>query len=123
MLSPSREINMDRCSHSCTKIGWAGMDISVFLIQHESFSTFSFHRISYGLDTPSQSFENSQHITTFLHGDNSKLVLFIDPNEEGFVIIVEDSTTLRPVSFHSSNSQVGIPRHEKEVIIHKLLSN
>jgi len=36
---------------------------------------------------------------------------------------VEDTTTLRPVSLHTSNLEISIPRHEKEVIINKLLSD
>jgi len=36
---------------------------------------------------------------------------------------VEDATTLRPITLHTSNSQVAVTRHEEEVIINKLLTH
>ena len=34
-----------------------------------------------------------------------------------------DATALGPVTLHASNLQVGVTRHEEEVVIHKLLTN
>merc|ERR1719184_445085 len=65
----------------------------------------------------------TSNISSLLHGDNSELILFIDPDEEGFLVIMEDTTTLRPVSLHTSNSQVPISRDEQEVIVNQLLAN
>merc|ERR1719391_1448824 len=70
-----------------------------------------------------QSAEDSLDITTLLHGDDTGLVLFIDPEEERFGIVVEDTTSLGPVTLHSSDSQVTISTHEEEMIINKLLSD
>merc|ERR1719195_1443134 len=54
-------------------------------------------------------------------GGDVGLVLLVDPHEEGLGVIVEDSTALRPVTLHTSNSQVSVSRHEEEVVINKLL--
>merc|ERR1719206_1238296 len=35
MLSPSRKVNMDGCSHTSTKIGWARVDITILFIKAE----------------------------------------------------------------------------------------
>jgi len=35
VLGPARQINMDRCSHACTKIGWAGVDVSKLVREAE----------------------------------------------------------------------------------------
>ena len=43
--------------------------------------------------------------------------------KEGFVLVVEDSSTLWPVSLHASSLQVLVSRHEQEMIIHKLLAD
>ena len=72
---------------------------------------------------PGQSFEYTLDITTLLHGDDSKLILFIDPDKECFGCVVEDTTALWPVTLHTSYLQVWISRHEEEVIIDQLLSD
>merc|ERR1719328_813374 len=38
MLCPSRQVNMDRCSHSSSKIGWARVNISILGIKAEVLS-------------------------------------------------------------------------------------
>ena len=72
---------------------------------------------------PGQSFEYTLDITTLLHGDDSKLILFVDPDKECFGCVVEDTTALWPVTLHTSYLQVWISRHEEEVIIDQLLSD
>merc|ERR1719356_550363 len=123
MLSPSREINMDRCSHASTKIGGAGMNVTILLIQAEALARFLHDRVSNSLDTLGKSLKDTLDITTILHRDDSQLVFFIDPDEEGLLVIVENTTTLRPVTLHTSNLEVSVSRHKQEVIINKLLAN
>ena len=72
---------------------------------------------------PGQSFEYTLDITTLLHGDDSKLILFVDPDKECFGCVVEDTTAFWPVTLHTSYLQVWISRHEEEVIIDQLLSD
>ena len=72
---------------------------------------------------PGQSFEYTPDISTLLHGNDSKLILLIDPDKECFGCVVEDTTTLWPVTLHTSYLQVWISRHEEEVIIDQLLSD
>merc|ERR1719288_124740 len=67
--------------------------------------------------------ENSLDVASLLHGDNSGLIFLVDPEKEGLGVIVEDSTTLGPVTLHTSNSQVFVSAHEEEVVINKLLTN
>jgi len=122
-LSPSWEINMDRCSHSSTKIGWARVDVTILGIKAEVLSRFLLDRVTNSLDSSCKSLKDTLDITSLLHGDNSELILFINPNEEGLGIIVEDTTSLRPISFHTSNSKISITRNKQEMIINKLLSD
>merc|ERR1719219_2055198 len=54
-------------------------------------------------------------------GDDTELVLLVDPGQEGLGIVVEDATSLGPVALHTSNSEVSISRHEEEMIVDELL--
>ena len=65
----------------------------------------------------------SKLILTLLHGDDSELVLLIDPSEESLLLVVIDPPALRPVPLHASHLEVGISGHEEEVVIHQLLAD
>merc|ERR1719204_1464830 len=108
MFGPSWEINMDRCSHSSTKIGWARVDVTILGIKAEVLSRFLLDRVTNSLDSSCKSLKDTLDITSLLHGDNSELILFIDPDEESLGIIVENTTSLRPISLHTSNSKISI---------------
>merc|ERR1712242_49133 len=114
---------MDRCSHSSTQVGWAGVNVTVFGIQTEVLSRLFLDRVTNSLDAPSKPLKDSLYITTLLHRNDSELILLIDPDKESLGSIVEDTSALRPVSLHTSNSQISVARHKKEVIINKLLSD
>ena len=49
-----------------------------------------------------ESFENLLDVGALLHGDNSKLIFFVDPDEECFVVVVVDTSGFRPVSFKTA---------------------
>jgi len=44
-----------------------------------------------------ESSKNSSNVSSWLHRDNSQLVFFIDPNEEGLVVVMEDTSSFGPV--------------------------
>ena len=43
-----------------------------------------------------ESSEDGLDITTRLHGDDSELIFFIDPNQEGLCRIAENTTSIWP---------------------------
>jgi hypothetical protein len=47
-------------------------------------------------------------VSTLLHGDDSQLIFFVNPDEERLVVIVEDSTTLWPVSVQATSFQESV---------------
>merc|ERR1712241_97079 len=122
-LGPSGKVDVDGCSHASSKIGWAGVNITELLGQLEVLAGFSLDGVLYSLNTSGQSFENTLDITSLLHGNDSELILFIDPDKECFGFVVEDTTAFWPVTFHTSYLQVWISRHEEEVVIDQLLSD
>ena len=60
---------------------------------------------------------------THLHRNNTKLIFFVDPGQESFFLVVVDTSTFWPVSFHTSGNQVFVSRDEQEMVINQLLAN
>merc|ERR1719322_1156344 len=122
-LGPSREVDVDGGSHASSKIGWARVNVTELFGQLEVLAGFSLDGVLYSLNTSGQSFEYTSYITSLLHGNDSELIFFIDPDKECFGFVVEDTTAFGPVTFHTSYLQVWISRHEEEVVIDQLLSD
>ena len=68
-----------------------------------------------------ESGENGSDISTLLHRDDSQLVLLVDPDEEGLLIVVVDSSALRPVSVEVAGIKETISLLKEEVVGDKLL--
>merc|ERR1711983_160158 len=123
LLGVAGEVNVDGGSHTSTKVGGAGVDVAVLLGQGVVLARLGLDTISDGLDTTGEAGEDSLDIASLLHGDDTSLILLVDPHKEGLGVIVEDSTTLGPVTLHTSNSQVTVSRDEEEMVINKLLTD
>ena len=108
VLGPSGEVDVDGCTHTSSQVGWARVDITEFGGDLEVLARFSLDGISDSLDTPGETLENTLDITTLLHGDDTELILLIDPDQESLGGIVEDTTALGPVTLHTGNLQVGV---------------
>merc|ERR1712203_567033 len=123
LLGPAREVNMDGGTHTSSKIGGAGVDESVLFRESKVLATLSLDRVSNSLDTTSKTSQDTLDITALLHGDDSHLILLIDPEKEGLGSVVEYSTALWPITLHTSNSEVTVSTDKEEVIINKLLTD
>ena len=99
---------MDRGAHAGAQVGGARVDVSKLGGDLEVLARFSLDGISDSLDTPGETLENTLDITTLLHGDDTELILLIDPDQESLGGIVEDTTALGPVTLHTGNLQVGV---------------
>jgi hypothetical protein len=114
---------MDRGTHASAQVGGAGVDVAKLGAEQEVLARLGLDRVSNSLNATGKALKNSKDISAILHGDDAELIFLIDPNKEGFGIIVEDATTLRPVTLHASNLEIWVSRHEEEVVIHKLLTD
>jgi len=112
--SKLRELNMDRSSKGSSKVGGARSDVTEAFVMSESGNLLNL-RGSNG-----KSRENGSDVSTLLHRDDSKLVLFIDPDEEGFLVVVEDTSSLGPVSVKATCLEESVSFFEEEVIGNKL---
>jgi len=123
LLCPSGKIDVDRGTHTSSKIGGAGVDVSVLLGEGKVLAALSLDRVSDSLDSTGKTREDSLDISSLLHGDDSHLVLLVDPEKEGLGSVVEDSTSLWPVTLHTSNGKVTVSADKEEVIINELLTD
>jgi len=123
VLGPARQVNVDRGPHASTKVGGAGVDVAILLVKTEVLTSLSLHRVLDSLDTLGQSAEHFPNVSSLLHGDNTELILLVDPDEESLLCVVEDTTSLRPVTLHTSNGQVPVSRHKEEVVVDELLAD
>ena len=103
VLGPARQVNVDGGPHASTKVGGAGVDVAVLLGQGEVLAALSLDGVPDGLNATGKTGEDSLDVAALLHGDDPHLVLLVHPQEEGLSGIVEDSTTLRPVTLHAGN--------------------
>merc|ERR1719236_325437 len=123
LLGPSGEIDVDGGPHASTQVGGAGVDVAELLRQLEVLARLSLDTVLDSLDATGQPLEDTLDVTALLHGDDPGLILLVDPDQEGLGLVVEDATALGPVALHTSNLQVGVTRHEEEVVIDQLLAD
>jgi len=122
VLGPAGQVNVDGGTHASSQVGGAGVDVAELLGVLELLATFSLDRFTDSGDTLGEPLEDSLDVTSLLHGDDTELILLVDPDQEGLGFVVEDTTALGPVTLHTGNLQVGITRHEEEVVINQLLA-
>jgi len=122
-LGPAREVNVDGSAHASSKIGGAGVDVSVLLGESIFLARFSLNRSLNSSDSTGKTCKDTLDITSLFHGDDTGLVLLVNPQKEGLGFIVEDTTALRPVTLHTSNSQVTVTIDKEEMIIDQLLAD
>jgi hypothetical protein len=68
-----------------------------------------------------ESVEDFGNTGTLLHGDDSELVLLVDPDEERLGLVVENSTTTGPVTVEVASGEETVSLLEKEVVLDQLL--
>ena len=108
------KVNMDGGSETSSHVGWAGGDVTEVIIVGE-FS-FLFDLTGGG----GKSLEDLEDVGSLLHGDDSELILLINPHEEGLGIVMEDTSVFGPLSLKSSGLEIFVSTLEKEMIGDKL---
>ena len=122
ILGPAGQVNVDGGTHASAQVGGARVNVTELGGEQEVLARFSLDGFTDSGNTLGESLEDSLDITSLLHGDDTELIFLIDPDQEGLGIVVEDTTALGPVTLHTGNLQVGITRHEEEVVINQLLA-
>ena len=91
------ESDVDGSTESSSEVGWARGDVTDVVVVGET---------STGLDGSGgsgETLEDGGDVGTWLHGDDTELILLVDPDKESLVVVVEDSTTVWPVAVESTS--------------------
>ena len=123
LLVPSGEVNVDGGAHAGAQVGGAGVDVAELGAEEEFLAGLGLDGVTDGLDTAGKTLEDAQDIAAALHGDDTELILLVDPDQEGLGVVVEDATALGPVALHTGDLQVRVSGHEEEVVIDELLAD
>jgi hypothetical protein len=69
--------------------------------------------------TAGKAVEDAVDVSTGLHGNDAELILFVDPDEEGLLFVVEDTTTVGPVAVEATGLQesVSLPKSKSKIIM------
>jgi len=110
-----RELDVDRSTDSGSQVGGAEGEPSETLVTSEWDLGFD------GLDTLNKTFQNLSNVSTVLHGDDTEVIFFVDPDEESLGFVVVDTTSVGPVTAGVSGLEEAISFLEEEVILNKLV--
>jgi len=109
------QLNVNGGAHASSKVGWAGSNVAEMFVVGELGNLFN---LSSG---GGESLEDLADVGAWLHGDNSQLILLVHPHEEGLVVIVEDTTSLWPLTLETTALKVLVTSLEEEVVGDELL--
>ena len=110
------KLNVDGSSEGGTEIGWARGDVTEMVIMGELADSLDVRGGS------AESVEDLEDTSSLLHGDDSELILLVNPDEESLGIVMEDSSSLWPVSLESARLKILVTSLEEEMISDELLS-
>lgn len=84
-------------SHCCAQIGGARSDVAQMTIMLECDLCLDQTTCS------RKPIKNSMQICALLHRNYSQLVFLVDPDKESFVIVMENSSSIRPISIQTTS--------------------
>ena len=111
------QVDMHGGAHGSAEVGRARRDVAEVVVVGELGDGLNV------LGGAAQALEDGADVSTLLHGDDTELILLVDPDQESLVSVVEDTTALGPVTLHTGYLQVGVTRHEEEMVIDELLAD
>ena len=102
-------MDMDGGSKSGSEVGGARGDVTQVVVVGEAGFLLN------GLSGSGESLEDGSDISTLLHGDDTELILLIDPDEESLGIVVEDTSALWPVAVETTSLKetISFPARKK----------
>jgi hypothetical protein len=112
VLGELSKLDVDGGSHGGTEVGGAGGDVTEVLVVGESDDLLDLG------STAGKAVEDGTDVGAGLHGDNAKLILFVNPDEESLLLVVEDTTTVGPVTVETASLEetITLPKKMKRLI-------
>jgi len=116
LLGELGKFDMHGGAHTSSAVRWARGDVTQMLVVGESGLLLNFGSSS------RKSLEDLTDVGALLHGDDTELVLFVDPDKECLGIVVEDSTSLGPLTLETTALEIFVTTLEEEMIGNKLFA-
>merc|ERR1719272_573499 len=91
------ELNHGTGSETCSEVGGAGEDETEMVVVHEVVSVVLEDLLDFGGGV-GESNKDGLDVVTLLHGDNSHVILLVDPDKEVHGFVVEDTSGVGPVA-------------------------
>lgn len=65
-----------------------------------------------------EAIKDAVDVSTRLHGNDAELILFVDPDNEGLLFVVEDTTTVGPVAVEATGllESVCLPKIKLRIL-------
>ena len=106
ILHQVRKADVHRSTHGSTEVRRARRNVAKMVVVSEPCDSLDV------LGSTGEALENSADVSAWLHRDNAQLVLLVDPDQEGLGIVVEDASTLGPVTVESASLKEAVTLFE-----------
>ena len=110
------QVDVDGSAHASAQVGGAVGDVTEMLIRGELGLLLN------GSRGDGETLEHLTDVGTLLHGDDTELILFVNPDEESLGVVVEDTTGLRPVTLETAGLEILVATLEQEVVSNELVT-
>jgi len=107
------EVDVDGSAHTSTQVGGAVGNVTKMVIRGELGVLFDLS----GSD--GETFEHLTDVGALLHGDDTELILFVNPDEESLGIVMVNTTAFRPVTLETAGLEVLVATLEKEMVLNE----
>ena len=91
------QLDVNGGAHASSEVGGAGSDVAEMLVVGELGLLLNLG------SSDGESLEDLTDVGALLHGDDTELVLLVDPDEESLGVVVEDTTALGPVAVETAS--------------------
>ena len=96
------QVDVHGGAQGCSQVGRTRSDVAHVRVVEEPGTFFD------GCGGTRQTLEDHTDVGSLLHGDDSELVLLVNPDEESLVGVVEDTTTLGPVAVQTASLKEAV---------------
>jgi len=110
------QTDMDTGPHGGSEVGGTAGQIAQPFVESECKAFLEFG------NGVGEAGEYLSDISAGLHGDDAELILFVDPDEESFVVVVVDAASFGPVTVESGAFEKAVALFEEKVILDELFS-
>jgi len=100
------ELDVDAGAETSAQVRGAGQDVAEMLVPHVRVAALLHQGLDLG-QALAETLEDTLDVTTLLHGDDTEMVLLVDPDQEGLGVVVPDATGIGPVAGHTGAGEKG----------------